>query len=522
MNEKAPRHILSLSGGKDSAALAVYMRDRRPDMEYIFHDSGKELPETYEFLARLESMLDKPITRTSPPGSFDHWLTVCASEQAQTFGEPYWTRLPQIRGIELCPKHRAPFVKSSIPRHNPKCYQSLSAEWTTIFTPSQPVPSPNSLIDLAVASQELLEFDAPWSSTDLDHAWEHILERLEIARHGHGNTKKLAVGLLDKYGAKYLTSAGCSAIYTGNDSWLARFLRRPSTEPDPLRHLLILRLFDVTLSTLVNARKKSLAASLRDFGDINCQNPVCPAYKSRTYCHVSPFRHPYTRKKTVAITCVCCGSVVTKTLPSRPSAVNRDHVLHRGARWDELLRKSWMNPSLSIRKIAQTLGCESMTVKRHASRLCLPFLRKGPRPAVVVPASRRLKLPLKKNEVRQRRDSWIAALKESGRVKHARKLAGSAYAWLYRHDREWLRETSTHGEQPDHPPDTPAEWKERERLFISRLNPAVAKIINQVPHRKASLTAILHEIGATKHRQHLRFMPSLLNRLAIITGSNIL
>ena len=44
------RHILSLSGGKDSAALAVYMRDRVKAMEYIFSDTRKELPETYEYL----------------------------------------------------------------------------------------------------------------------------------------------------------------------------------------------------------------------------------------------------------------------------------------------------------------------------------------------------------------------------------------------------------------------------------------------------------------------------------------
>ena len=43
---KAVRHILSLSGGKDSAALAIHMRDRVPDMEYIFHDTAKELPDT--------------------------------------------------------------------------------------------------------------------------------------------------------------------------------------------------------------------------------------------------------------------------------------------------------------------------------------------------------------------------------------------------------------------------------------------------------------------------------------------
>ncbi len=70
------RHVLSLSGGKDSAALAIYLRDRVAEMEYIFHDTDKELPETYDYLARLEAILGKPIVRTSPVDTFDHWLTV--------------------------------------------------------------------------------------------------------------------------------------------------------------------------------------------------------------------------------------------------------------------------------------------------------------------------------------------------------------------------------------------------------------------------------------------------------------
>jgi 3'-phosphoadenosine 5'-phosphosulfate sulfotransferase (PAPS reductase)/FAD synthetase len=56
-NSKPIRHILSLSGGKDSAALAIYMRDRVPDMEYIFHDTGKELPDTINYLERIEAYL---------------------------------------------------------------------------------------------------------------------------------------------------------------------------------------------------------------------------------------------------------------------------------------------------------------------------------------------------------------------------------------------------------------------------------------------------------------------------------
>ncbi len=72
----AERHVLGLSGGKDSAALAVYMRQAHPelDIEYFFTDTGKELPEVYEFLGRLEGYLGKPIERLNPRRDFDFWL----------------------------------------------------------------------------------------------------------------------------------------------------------------------------------------------------------------------------------------------------------------------------------------------------------------------------------------------------------------------------------------------------------------------------------------------------------------
>lgn len=72
----AERHVLGISGGKDSAALAVYMRQTRPelDVDYFFTDTGKELPEVYEFLGRLEGFLGKPIARLNPRRDFDFWL----------------------------------------------------------------------------------------------------------------------------------------------------------------------------------------------------------------------------------------------------------------------------------------------------------------------------------------------------------------------------------------------------------------------------------------------------------------
>ncbi len=104
------RHIIGISGGKDSAALAIhlqrktddwaYFRDlavvaghaeeaerigeakRAPVIEHFFTDTGKELPEVYTYLAVLEKYLGQPIVRLTPFNSdadnnvapFDHFL----------------------------------------------------------------------------------------------------------------------------------------------------------------------------------------------------------------------------------------------------------------------------------------------------------------------------------------------------------------------------------------------------------------------------------------------------------------
>jgi len=77
-DDDSVRHVLGLSGGKDSAALAIYIKEQYPQlhdkMEYFFSDTGAELSEAYEFLDKLEAYLGKEIVRLSSGKEFDHWL----------------------------------------------------------------------------------------------------------------------------------------------------------------------------------------------------------------------------------------------------------------------------------------------------------------------------------------------------------------------------------------------------------------------------------------------------------------
>jgi 3'-phosphoadenosine 5'-phosphosulfate sulfotransferase (PAPS reductase)/FAD synthetase len=74
VSEKKVRHILGLSGGKDSTALAIFMRREYPDLEleYFFCDTHKELTETYDYLKRIEDWLGIKIHYLETDRGFDH------------------------------------------------------------------------------------------------------------------------------------------------------------------------------------------------------------------------------------------------------------------------------------------------------------------------------------------------------------------------------------------------------------------------------------------------------------------
>ncbi len=80
---KKVRHVLGISGGKDSAALAIYMHKYYPEiyMEYYTCDTGKELQATYDLIDKLENYLGKKIVRLraaegSTEDPFDHFFHV--------------------------------------------------------------------------------------------------------------------------------------------------------------------------------------------------------------------------------------------------------------------------------------------------------------------------------------------------------------------------------------------------------------------------------------------------------------
>jgi 3'-phosphoadenosine 5'-phosphosulfate sulfotransferase (PAPS reductase)/FAD synthetase len=78
------RHLLGISGGKDSAALAIYLFNKYPklDIEYYTCDTGEELDETYRLIQNLDNyfggnkIMNLRAKENSSKSPFDHLLTM--------------------------------------------------------------------------------------------------------------------------------------------------------------------------------------------------------------------------------------------------------------------------------------------------------------------------------------------------------------------------------------------------------------------------------------------------------------
>jgi 3'-phosphoadenosine 5'-phosphosulfate sulfotransferase (PAPS reductase)/FAD synthetase len=130
------RHICGISGGKDSSALALYLRRTRPELEveYFFCDTGAELPETYEYLTKLEAALGQPIARLNADRGFDHWFEVFRG--ALPSPQMRWcTKNMKIRPIEdwIGDDPAVSYVAIRADESNRKGYVSTKSNISAVF-----------------------------------------------------------------------------------------------------------------------------------------------------------------------------------------------------------------------------------------------------------------------------------------------------------------------------------------------------------------------------------------------------
>jgi hypothetical protein len=176
-----------------------------------------------------------------------------------------------------------------------------------------------------------------------------------------------------------------------------------------------------------------------------------------------------------------------------------------------------MDATVSLRQMADRLGVDPNTVKKHAARLGLPFPRSGGRSASPKQPPQEAHEP--DSPLLTYRQIWhdaVQATPDAGVTAIRQQVPAKVYTYLYRHDRAWLQQHSPRKSEHVAPP-ARCDWHERDRQLATEVGEA-AEQLKQAGYRgQISIAAIGRYIGQLgvlqKHRDKLPLTAAALQQV---------
>jgi len=356
--------------------------------------------------------------RVRPPEYF-RYCPGCHRESLKRYGECYWHRAHQIAGVEICPTHLLWLESSSVRRrnrsHRHPFLPSLSEDCAL---PGRPIRSGDAIGEACIRIASAAHWLLNQENLDCDTAafraqYVERLRRLDLVTdRGSVRQRELRSRMLAQYDSDFLLRLQCPLKATLEDDWLSRLLRSPRKIQSPIRHLVFMDFLKETPESLFQ----------------------------ETVQTDSSF-HPLRKRR-----------------------------IERGYLWKEILIKLWADPSYSLREIGRQLDVDPLTVKRHAATLRLPFPRRGKRETTGDPNQLRLGLRTRPSKsIHHQRRLWIRALRQfrSKGITACRHSHPALYAWLYRHDRNWLK--LHQGKRKLACPTPSVDWGKRDAQLLHNL-----------------------------------------------------
>ena len=384
-------------------------------------------------------------SNAGPSPSLLRYCPTCVEEDRARFGECYWHRLHQARGVEVCHLHNTYLENSTIRtrgdlRSNAKGL--ISAEQA--IHPSIPrivpaSPLNNILTVIAKAVSALLEQPHLPPNGHFIYRQYHVLlaQHNLLTLHGLVRTESLFKAFADYYPSELLDLLHCQ-IQQRNPSttWLSELLRISGRIRYPLYHILVIHFLGSTIEAFFSQEVLPYPHPFND-GPWPCLNPVCEHYHLRHIRTCQMSEQVGAGRLVAKFTCDC-GFIYSRSGPdhSPEDLFRRDVIFAYGPLWEAKLRELWFDPTIKLQDIADQLGVALITANKQAAKLHLPVPRVSswtPRSGVK---------PIRKNAKDRSwyRTQWIALINENPEesITTLWKKLPKVFVWLKTHDDKWL------------------------------------------------------------------------------------
>ncbi|KYC34513.1 hypothetical protein WA1_50760 [Scytonema hofmannii PCC 7110] len=384
------------------------------------------------------------------PPQWLQFCPLCVESDRQKFGEPYWHRLHQVPGVKVCPIHNVFLEQSTASaRKERPCWEFISA--SRVIKTTQPrllkqqEPSHQKFLKIAGDIAWLLsQRNLISSKNEFRNRYLHLLSKQGFATYkGYVYFSALMDAFTNLYPTQILQDINCNLDSNSYNNWLMNIIRSPlSKAQNPLHHLLLIQFLGYSPSDFFQLPSEFY---LFGKGPWLCLNRASDHYQQPVVqkCHIKYF----SGRKPVATFSCTCGFVYSRRGPdeSEEDKYKIGRLISYGHLWLERLTKLWLDPTISIPKIARELGVIYQTVKFHALALGLPFPRSELNLKLFQSSQQlnddNMNYRLTKSTTQENhRLHWLEAIEkypEASRTILQDKFV-VLYRWLQANDSEWL------------------------------------------------------------------------------------
>ncbi|MBE2911508.1 TnsD family Tn7-like transposition protein [Anoxybacillus flavithermus] len=396
----------------------------------------------------------------------------CIKEDMDTYGETYWHRIHQAPSVFICPKHETILEETAVSTKTENQHEYVIAtpfiERKRMNLDGLQKEELQLLLKIAQITEFLLTNRHLQTQDNIvREKYVELLKQKGFASpNGFVKRDKLYQSFTSKFSDRCLELLQSPVLFE-ETNWLTMIFQKHRKSFHPIRHILVMLFLETDLDHLFNKEQYNPFGK----GPWLCLNVACPNYHKPVVTSLTITRCYDTGKPVGTFRCNC-GFVFSRRGPDKNSndRYRIGTIKEYGKVWKDKLTEL-VNEGYSLTDISKELQTDRATIKKYAAELGLKVPWKLPK---IEKDNPKELLEQYEDQLAERKNKWLELqeLYPEKSKTELRKMAPDVYAFLYRHDRDWLNKYSP-SKKRIQPPKQRVNWDKRDKEILKMVKEVV-------------------------------------------------
>lgn len=421
------------------------------------------------------------VNLTTSKQKYFKYCPQCLKEDKYKYGESYWRRIHQIKGVFVCTKHNTLLNESALPiSYYHKKEYVIAKDEICLQRQEEKYFSDKEFIMLLEISKRI-EYVLNNKFIHRNSEWfigqykNRLMQKGLATSNGVVNMRAFIGGFINYYGKKVLGAFEADLNIDDKTNWLKDMVRVRGISRQPIRHILLSQFLDIDIHELFNEK-----IEYKPFGDAPwpCLNYVCKNYMKPVIKEVN-VKHNSKHNSPIGTFKCSCGFTYVRKGPdkNKEDRLKVGYIKEFGGIWESKLKELILQGH-SFKEIERRMGSYNETLKKYAIKLGLNDYVKE-RCEVIPEVSDKIEKGIDIVKRNLLRSQWVDLRKQYPSYSNVqlRRINNNLYDWLIRLDKEWMIEHSPVKRKPKAEKER-INWHERDTEILEKVKGVTDELLN--------------------------------------------